>query len=89
MRPHEKDVAGNIKGRNNDTTTPEPRITNPIIIYTYPNTDMISLICCLSPLKIGLYKTYPIAVPTPNSARFKNPKILLSVPLKPINSVPR
>lgn len=38
---------------------------------------------------MGLYRAKPIAVPIPNSAKFKNPNILLSVEVRPTNSSPR
>ncbi|UVP55548.1 hypothetical protein [Bacteroides thetaiotaomicron] len=49
----------------------------------------MSLIFFLLLSNIGLYKAVAMAEVTPNSARFKKPKTLITVVLNPMKSAPR
>ena len=88
MMPKSKTLLGNIRGRKHAKTHPALRMIKPIRRQINPKTEMISLIFLSSCSKRGLYRTQPMAVLIPNSARFRKPKRLFSVPISPIKSAP-
>lgn len=79
----------NINGNNSEMKIPTESIIYPMHRYRYPKTDIISLISNRLLDCNGLKRKKLMQLPIPSSAKFMYPRILLSVPCKPMNSAPK